>query len=415
MELRAPQLQLPSVAVAGRLADYRPFRPAACGRSSRRSACLGAGPVRIAQAALRSGGEKPPAKPLDRAIRGAVTAPEAPGISARIDFVNHLLPSGSVGGQAGGSPLLQGATGRLWLTGDGRMRLELQSDNGDAQIVSDGKQASIYDATSNTVDPADLPQDKGGTKQQHGGPPSLAQIDKGLANLGKAWTLSGARPGNTAGQPSYTLRIAPKDDGGLLGAAEVAWDAAHGTPLRAAIYAQGQSSPVIEGAEGDEHPPRLIPASDVTLKPPAGAKVVQVDAPAKGGATSHRSGKDVTGAKAVAGKLSFPLSRPPSSPASPAATCASCPSRRTRARWSPTAASSRNRRASSTRPSRSRVRARAARRRTSCRRSMSTEPRARRIATALGTVVTFERAGVSYTVAGSVLPVAAENAARGLK
>jgi hypothetical protein len=37
------------------------------------------------------------------------------------------------------------------------------------------------------------------------------------------------------------------------------------------------------------------------------------------------------------------------------------------------------------------------------------------LATALGTIVTFERSGVSYTVAGSVPPVAAENAARGLK
>ncbi len=37
------------------------------------------------------------------------------------------------------------------------------------------------------------------------------------------------------------------------------------------------------------------------------------------------------------------------------------------------------------------------------------------LATALGTVVTFERGGISYVVAGSVPPVAAENAARGLK
>jgi hypothetical protein len=37
------------------------------------------------------------------------------------------------------------------------------------------------------------------------------------------------------------------------------------------------------------------------------------------------------------------------------------------------------------------------------------------LATALGTVVTFERGGVSYIVAGSVPPVAAENAARGLR
>ena len=37
------------------------------------------------------------------------------------------------------------------------------------------------------------------------------------------------------------------------------------------------------------------------------------------------------------------------------------------------------------------------------------------LATALGTVVTFERNGVSYTVAGSVPPQAAETAARELK
>jgi hypothetical protein len=37
------------------------------------------------------------------------------------------------------------------------------------------------------------------------------------------------------------------------------------------------------------------------------------------------------------------------------------------------------------------------------------------MATALGTIVSFERDGVSYVVAGLVPPVAAENAARGLR
>jgi hypothetical protein len=37
------------------------------------------------------------------------------------------------------------------------------------------------------------------------------------------------------------------------------------------------------------------------------------------------------------------------------------------------------------------------------------------LATALGTIVSFERGGVKYLVAGSVPPVAAENAARGLR
>ena len=36
------------------------------------------------------------------------------------------------------------------------------------------------------------------------------------------------------------------------------------------------------------------------------------------------------------------------------------------------------------------------------------------IATPLGTIVRFQRDGVAYTVLGSVPPVAAENAARGL-
>jgi hypothetical protein len=37
------------------------------------------------------------------------------------------------------------------------------------------------------------------------------------------------------------------------------------------------------------------------------------------------------------------------------------------------------------------------------------------LATPLGTVLTFSRGGVTYVVAGSVPPVAAENAARGLR
>ena len=37
------------------------------------------------------------------------------------------------------------------------------------------------------------------------------------------------------------------------------------------------------------------------------------------------------------------------------------------------------------------------------------------LATALGTLLTFQRDGVQYLVVGSVPPIAAENAARGLK
>ena len=374
---------------------------------------LGAG---IAQAALTSGGGTPPAKPLDRAVRDALTAPAAPGISARIEFVNHLLPSGSVGGRGSGSPLLQGATGRLWLTGDGRFRLELQSESGDAQIVSDGRRATLYDATSNTVYRADLP--RGERHPAHrGSAPTLAQIRSGLRRLARTWTLSGAQPTNTAGQPSYTVRVAPKDDGGLLGAAELAWDAARGTPLRAAIYAQGQSAPVVE-LKATKISYRSIPASDIAIDPPANAKVVEVDGGRPAAMRphgSHAGQSQVTGAAAVARRLQFRLSAP--------AKLAGLPRRDVRLvsfgdakgalatygrglgaivvlqrKAAPGGAAQQGHDALSQLP------------------SVNIDgATGKELATALGTVVTFERAGVSYTVAGSVPPVAAENAARGLR
>ena len=92
--------------------------------------------------------------------------------------------------------------------------------------------------------PAACPQSK--PRRAVGARPSLDAVQRGLAQLGQAWTLSGATPTSTAGQPSYTVRIAPKDDGGLLGALELAWDAVRGVPLRAAIYAQGSDDPVLE-------------------------------------------------------------------------------------------------------------------------------------------------------------------------
>src|SRR3954449_4727881 len=98
------------------------------------AAIAGAG---IAEAAL-TGAPKPAPKPLDRAVYDAATAKPVEGVTARIKFTNNLLPSGSLP-QDTASPVLTGASGRLWLSNDGRVRLELQSDAGDAQIVSDGQ------------------------------------------------------------------------------------------------------------------------------------------------------------------------------------------------------------------------------------------------------------------------------------
>src|SRR3954464_13878362 len=226
------------------------------------AAVAGAG---IAQAAPTNA-PKPAPKPLDRAVYDALTAKRVEGVTARIKFTNKLLPSGALP-QGTASPVLTGATGRLWLANDGRVRLELQSDAGDAQIVADGKRFMLYDATSHTAYTGELPQ--GNRPQRPEQQPTLAGVQRGLAQLGQAWTLSGAQPTTTAGRPSYTVRIAPKDDGGLLGAAEVAWDAVRGVPLRAAIYAQGSAEPVLE-LEATDISYGEIPAAKLSTTPPAG-------------------------------------------------------------------------------------------------------------------------------------------------
>jgi outer membrane lipoprotein-sorting protein len=265
--------------------------------------------VGIAQGAL-TGGTPPPAKPLDAAVHDALTAPPVQGVSARVTFTNHLIPSGSLP-EGTASPLLTGATGRVWVARDGRFRVELQSQAGDAQIVSDGTTLTAYDASSNTAYRVALPQRRGDDASDPHAPPTLAEIQRAIAQLGDHWVLSGAIPGTTAGAPTYTVRVTPKDRGGLLGAAELAWDAANGVPLRVALYARGQADPVLELAATDvSFGP--IAASDLDVAPPPGAKVVDLapQRPASSGPGTATHEAPVTGVANVQAKLPFTLNAP---------------------------------------------------------------------------------------------------------
>jgi outer membrane lipoprotein-sorting protein len=366
----------------------------------------------IAQAAL-TGAQKPAPKALDQAIVDAANAPRVQGVSARIEFTNNLLPSGSLPRDTA-SPTLTGATGRLWLADDGRLRLELQSANGDAQIVSDGKTFLFYDATSKTAFTGALPQDETPTRFDKREPATLAGVREGLAKLGELWQLSGAIPSVTGNRPSYTVRIAPKDDGGLLGAAELAWDAARGVPLRAAIYAQGSQDPVLE-LKATEVSYGPIAGSRFAVTPPAGAKVTEINPQA--GVDQYGKPVHVTGVTEVQKRLDFPLSAPDELAGLPRKSVSLVKyGSETGALvtygegFGAIVVFQRKADPNGEEPL------------FGTGRDGVTLPQVnidggtgQELATALGTLVTFESGGVSYLVAGSVPPVAAENAARGLK
>src|ERR687888_1256248 len=234
---------------------------------------LAAALAAIAVAASGGGGPTPPPKPLAKAVHDALAGPEPDGITARITFTNKLFPSGALTGQVG-SALMSGASGRLWATNDGRGRLELQSDAGDVQVVWNQMNVSVYDASSNTVYRATLPAHND-TSSGQPAVPSVAKITDFLTKLGEHVTLSDAIPSNVAGQEAYAVRVSPKHDGGLLGAAELAFDASRGVPLRIGIYAQGASSPVLELAATDISY-GAVASSDVDVSPPADAKSVDL-------------------------------------------------------------------------------------------------------------------------------------------
>ncbi len=260
-------------------------------------------------------GPTPPPKPLAEAVHDALSAPKVDGVSARIQLTNHLLEGANLASSGSGeasqlssSPLISGASGRLWIGSDGRARLELQSEKGDTQILYDGQNVSMYDASTNTLyryTPERESADEG-TRQCPQGPvggscathdegdatPSVAEIEEHLAKASRHADISGATPTDVAGQAAYTVRVSPKENGGLIGGAELSWDAAHGSPLRAAVYSTTNTSPVIELAATEiSYGP--VASSTLDFKPPADAKVQDVALPTPAaGPDSTASGKD---------------------------------------------------------------------------------------------------------------------------
>lgn len=254
----------------------------------------------------------PAPKALPQALLDAANAPKVDGVTARISFTNGLIDSSGV--TRGTDPVISGATGRLWASADGDVRLELQSTggSGDAQLLLHGDRFSIYHAAARTVYVGTLPQETV-TKADAGdeqGPPTLEAIRRALARVSSYANLSDATPSNVAGRPAYTLRLEPKRHGGLLGGAELAWDAVTGAPLRAAIYAAGQSDPVLE-IKATAVDFGAVPASTFDVAPPPDAKVVDLSTRTAADPKDPSGPRTpVTGLADVQSHVGFPVTAP---------------------------------------------------------------------------------------------------------
>jgi len=331
-------------------------------------------------------GPTPPAKPLAQAVHDALEqSGGAPveGVSAKITLTNHLLEGANLAGggeetgELASSPLISGASGRLWIAKDGRLRVELQAEKGDTEIFYDGHTVSLYDAASNTLYHYTPPASSQSATPAHAHEvPSVAKIEEGIARLQRHADVSQATPTDVAGQPAYTVRVSPNEGGSLIGGAELSFDANNGVPLRAAIYSSTNSSPVIELAASEvSYGP--VPSSVFEFTPPPGAAVKEVSLPHEHGAGSVNPPSD-----SEKPKLSTHGHGP--------ATIAVVESK------------DKDEGGASSEPPAGLAKV------------TIDGASADELRTELGTLLTFERSGVRYLVAGALAPAAIEELARGL-
>jgi outer membrane lipoprotein-sorting protein len=352
---------------------------------------LGVGVCATALAFALDTGPTPPAKPLAQAIHdalGGAGRESVEGISANVAWTDHLLEGASLasgsgqGGELTSSPLIAGASGRLWIAKDGRVRVELQSEKGDTQVLYDGHTVQVYDASTNTLYRyTPTPQEEAEREEAESGPtahphevPSVTKIEEAITHAEKHANVSAATPTDVAGQPAYTVRVSPKQGGSLLGAAELSWDADNGVPLRAAVYSTASSSPVMELA-ASEVSFGPVESSVFAFTPPPNAKVEEVTFShgRPGGGSSGTSEQDK-------------------------------PELTTHGQGPSTIAVLQSRAKNDTRDEQLEGLPKVTINGTS----------ASELRTELGTLLTFERSGVRYVVAGSVSPASVEEIARGL-
>ncbi len=258
-----------------------------------------------ALASALGAGPRPEPKPLAQAIHDGLAAPAPEGVSANIQLTNQLLEGAGLanaggGGGGGGSsitssPLFTGGSGRLWASKDGRFRLELQDQGGDTQVIYDGHTLEVYDAATNTLYRYTPPQGESGegssgsgssTGSDHHEVPSVKEIEEAISNLQKHASVSGAEPSDVAGQPAYTVRVGPNEAGSLFAGAELSFNADNGTPLRTALYSTADSSPVLELAATEiSYGP--VPDSVFSITPPSNVKIEEVKLEDHGATSKH--------------------------------------------------------------------------------------------------------------------------------
>jgi outer membrane lipoprotein-sorting protein len=172
--------------------------------------------------------------------------------------------------------LLTGShTMKVYYQDASHFRLAVPQPESETDVIADGSKLWLWESNTNAVTEFIPSADKA----KHSAPtlpktPLTPQqaADQVVAAVGKTTLVSVQDNVMVAGEPSYQLVLAPKDDRSLVGKVVIAVDGKYGVPLRVQLYAKGASSPAFQ--VGYTALQWVAPApANFSFTPPHGASV----------------------------------------------------------------------------------------------------------------------------------------------
>jgi outer membrane lipoprotein-sorting protein len=174
--------------------------------------------------------------------------------------------------------LLTGShTVKVYYQDEDHFRLAIPQPESETDVVADGSRLWLWQSSSDSVTEFVPPADQGKVKHSE---PKLPQApltpqqaaNQVLAAVGKTTLVSVQANVMVAGEPSYQLVLAPKDQRSLVGKVVIAVDGKYGVPLRVQLYAKGAGSPAFQ--VGYTALQWVAPApANFSFTPPKGASV----------------------------------------------------------------------------------------------------------------------------------------------
>jgi outer membrane lipoprotein-sorting protein len=218
-----------------------------------------------------------------------------------VETTNLGLPQlPQVGNATSLSSMLTGShTMKIYYQDARQFRVSIPQPDSEIDLIRNGATAWLWNSTENSVTKFALPANgKDNAAHPKSELPSTPLTPQQAANellkaVGKTTVVSVEANVMVAGEPSYQLVLAPKDDRSLIGQVTIAIDAKYNVPLRVQVFAKGAASPAVQfGFTAIQF--TAPAAANYDFTPPPGATVNVVNG-GEGSAKSAGGTSDVSG------------------------------------------------------------------------------------------------------------------------